>query len=151
MSTWALANGQALRYTGGNQKKEGSLLKKVIPVPDAPKPGGHYSHAVQAGNLLYTAGQIPLDPKTGKLVDGGIEAQTRQVMANLKTVLHAAGIDFSKVVKAHVYVDDIANLSILNGIYAEYFPTDPPARTSVQVAALPLGALVEIGLIAVVD
>jgi len=126
-------------------------MKKIIPVPGAPKPGGHYSHAVQAGNLLYTAGQIPLDPATGKLVDGGIEAQTRQVMQNLKTVLHAAGVDFSHVVKAHVYVDDIANMPIVNGIYAEHFPTDPPARTSVQVAALPMDALIEIGLIAVVE
>ncbi|MCL2563283.1 MAG: Rid family detoxifying hydrolase [Oscillospiraceae bacterium] len=126
-------------------------MKKVIPVPDAPKPKGQYSHAVQAGNLLYTAGQIPLDPATDKLVDGGIEAQTRQVMCNLKTVLNAAGADFPNVVKAHVYVDDIANMPVVNSVYAEYFPTDPPARTSVQVAALPMGALVEIGLIAIVQ
>ena len=125
-------------------------MKKIIPVPNAPQPGGHYSHAVQAGNLLYTAGQIPLDPTTGKLVDGGIETQTRQVMQNLKTVLNAAGVGFPHVVKAHVYVDDIAYMPVVNSIYAEHFPTDPPARTSVQVAALPMGALIEIGLIAVI-
>ena len=126
-------------------------MKKVIPVPNAPKPGGHYSHAVQAGNLLYTAGQVPLDPATGKLAEGGIEVQTRQVMQNLKAVLNAAGVGFSHVVKAHVYVDDIAHMPTVNGIYAEYFPADPPARTSVQVAALPMGALIEIGLIAVIE
>ena len=126
-------------------------MKEIVPVSGAPKPGGHYSHAVRTGNLLYTAGQIPIDPATGQLVDGGIAAQTRQVMHNLETVLAAAGLDFSHVVNANVYVDDIANMPIVNGIYAEFFPADPPARTSVQVAGLPLGSLIEVGLIAAFD
>ena len=124
-------------------------MKKIIPVPGAPAVKGHYSHAVQAGNLLFTAGQIPLNPATGQLVEGDIKAQARQVLENLKTVLHAAGLDFSSVVKAHVYVSDIANMPAVNEIYAACFPEHPPARTSVQVAALPLGAMVEIDMIAV--
>ena len=126
-------------------------MKKVIPVPDAPKPNGQYSHAVRAGNLLYTAGQIPLDPVSWTIVDGGIAAQTRQVFKNLETILTAAGLDFSHVVKANVYMDDIANLMPINEVYAEYFPTDPPARTSLEVAALPKEAMVEIELIAVFE
>ena len=126
-------------------------MRQVIPVPDAPKPNGNYSHAVRAGNMLYVAGQIPLDAATGELVPGGIEAQTKQVFANIKTVLTAAGLDFKNVVKCYTYVDDIKNLPIVNQFYVEHFPADPPARTSIQVAALPKAAMVEIGVIAVFD
>ena len=126
-------------------------MKKIIPVPDAPKAGGQYSHAVQAGNLLFTAGQIGLDPETDQLVEGGIEAETRQTLENLSTILKAAGLDLSRVVKANVYMDDIGNRSVINRIYTEYFPVEPPARTSLQVAALPREAKVEIELIALMD
>ena len=126
-------------------------MKQIIPVPDAPRPAGQYSHAVRAGNMLYLSGQVPLDPVSWTIVEGGIEPQTRQVMKNLETVLTAAGLGFENVVKSYVYVDDIANMPIVNGIYAEAFPTDPPARTSIQVAALPLGAMIEIGMIAVFE
>jgi len=126
-------------------------MKKIIPVPDAPKAGGQYSHAVQAGNLLYTAGQIGLDPETDKIVEGGIEAETRQTLENLGTILKAAGLDFSHVVKANVYLDDIGNRSVMNRIYTEYFPVEPPARTSLQVAALPREAKIEIELVALMD
>ena len=126
-------------------------MKQVIPVPDAPKPAGQYSHAVRAGNTLYISGQVGLDPVSGTIVEGGIEPQTRQVMKNLETALTAAGLEFKHVVKSYVYVDDIANMPTVNGIYAEAFPTDPPARTSIEVAALPLGAMIEIGMIAVFE
>ena len=126
-------------------------MKQIIPAPDAPKPAGQYSHAVRTGNTLYLSGQVALDPVSWTIVEGGIEAQTRQVMKNLETVLTAAGLGFKNVVKSYVYVDDIANMPTVNVIYAEAFPTDPPARTSIQVAALPLGAMIEIGMIAVFE
>ena len=126
-------------------------MKKIITAPDAPAPRGPYSQAVQAGNLLFTAGQLPLDPKTGQIVEGGIEAQTQQVLENLKAILHAADLDFSHAVKVNVYMDDIANRSAINHIYANYFPTDPPARTSIEVSALPMDSLVEMELIALLD
>ncbi|MCL2828467.1 MAG: RidA family protein [Oscillospiraceae bacterium] len=126
-------------------------MKKIITTQDAPAAIGPYSQAVQAGNLVYTSGQIPLDPKTGKLVEGGIEAETWQVFANLKAVLNAAGVDFSNVVKTMVFLTDLANFATVNAIYAEYFPENPPARACIQAAALPAGAQVEIEAIALVD
>lgn len=115
----------------------------------APAAIGPYSQAIQAGNLLFLSGQIPLDPATGEMVAGGIEAQTRQVMGNLRAVLAAAGLDFSSLVKTTIYLVDLGEFATVNGIYGEYFATAPPARATVQVAALPKGALVEIDGIAV--
>lgn len=126
-------------------------MKKVIHTDKAPKAVGPYSQAVQAGNFLFTAGQIPLDPATGKLVQGGIKEQTRRVMENLKAVLEAGGADFSKVVKSTVFLDDLKNFVHFNEIYGEYFPGDRPARSTFQVAGLPLGARIEIELIALVE
>jgi len=133
------------------KQKERYPMKKIITTQDAPAAIGPYSQAVQAGNLVYTSGQIPLDPKTGKLVEGGIEAETWQVFANLKAVLNAAGVDFSNVVKTMVFLTDLANFATVNAIYAEYFPENPPARACIQAAALPAGAQVEIEAIALVD
>lgn len=115
----------------------------------APAAIGPYSQAIQAGNLLFLSGQIPLDPATGEMAAGGIEAQTRQVMGNLRAVLAAAGLDFSSLVKTTIYLVDLGEFATVNGIYGEYFATAPPARATVQVAALPKGALVEIDGIAV--
>lgn len=115
----------------------------------APAAIGPYSQAIQAGNLLFLSGQIPLDPATGEMAAGGIEAQTRQVMGNLQAVLAAAGLDFSSLVKTTIYLVDLGEFATVNGIYGEYFATAPPARATVQVAALPKGALVEIDGIAV--
>jgi len=98
--------------------------------------------------MIFTSGQIPLDPETGRLVEGGIENQTRQVFKNLSAVLSAAGLAFSNVVKAGVYLTDLGDFAAVNKIYAEQFPQNPPARSCVQVAALPGGASVEIELIA---
>jgi len=123
-------------------------MKKIITAEHAPPAIGPYSHAVQVGNFLYTSGQVSLDPATGKKVEGGIEAETRQVLANLKAVLNAAGADFSHVVKATVFLTDLADFAVVNGIYAEAFPENPPARSCIQVVALPAASKVEIEAIA---
>ena len=118
----------------------------------APEPVGPYSQAVVHGGLVFASGQIPLDPETGERVAGEIEEQTRRVIANLGAVLEAAGSGLDRVVKATVYLTDLALFPRVNAVYAEAFTGEPaPARATVQVAALPLGAEVEIDAIAVVD
>lgn len=117
---------------------------------DAPRAIGPYSQAVRAGNVIYTSGQVSLDPKTGELVTGDFSAQARRVFENLKAVLRAGGADFRNVTKATVFLTDLGNFQTLNTIYAEYFGDHKPARTTVQVAGLPKAAAVEIDLIAVV-
>ncbi|MBW2615001.1 MAG: RidA family protein [Deltaproteobacteria bacterium] len=123
-------------------------MKKPIHSDKAPKAVGPYSQAILTGNLVFTSGQVAIDPGPGKLIKGGIQEQTRQVMANLSAVLEAAGTDFSRVVKATVFLIDINDFTRFNEIYSEYFPSDPPARSAFQVAALPLGAMVEIEMVA---
>lgn len=115
---------------------------------DAPAAIGPYSQAVEIDGWLYTSGQVGLDPASGKLVGGGFEAQARRVFENLRAVLGSAGCAFSDVVKATVYVTDLADFGVLNAIYAEAMGDHRPARSTVQVAALPAGALVEIDLVA---
>ena len=122
-------------------------MRKVIYSEKAPKAVGPYSQAISTGNLLFTAGQVAIDPRTGKLVEGGIKEQTRQVMENLKAILAEAAADFSKVVKTTVFLQDIKNFADFNQVYGEYFPSEPPARSTFQVGALPLGAMVEIEMI----
>ncbi len=115
----------------------------------APAPVGPYSQAIRLGGLVFASGQIPLDPKTGKLVPGEIEDETRQVLANLKAVLEAADSSLAGVVKATVYLTDMSLFPRVNAVYAEAFDADPaPARATVEVSALPLGARVEIDAIA---
>lgn len=117
--------------------------------PNAPAAIGPYSQAVRSGDLLFLSGQIPLDPATGQLVPGGIEAQTERVMENLEAVLAAAGGSFKNVVKTTVYLTDLGAFQAFNTAYARFFPDPPaPARATVQVAALPRGALVEIEAVA---
>jgi 2-iminobutanoate/2-iminopropanoate deaminase len=123
-------------------------MKKVIHTDKAPKAVGPYSQAISTGNLLFTAGQVAIDPATGKLVEGGIRDQTRQVMENLRAILTAARTDFTKVVKSTVFLQDIKTFADFNQVYAEYFPSEPPARSTFQAGALPLGAMVEIEMIA---
>ncbi|HEY6211763.1 MAG TPA: RidA family protein [Vicinamibacterales bacterium] len=120
-----------------------------IATNDAPKAIGPYSQAVRAGNLLFTSGQIALDPATGNLVDGDFTAQARRVFDNLEAVLAAAGASFSNVARATVYLTDLGNFQTLNAIYAEYMGDHKPSRSTVGVASLPKGAAVEIDLIAV--
>lgn len=125
-------------------------MKQIISVPNAPK-GGPYSHAVRSGNLLYTSGQIPIDAATGKLVAGDVTTEVRQVFANLKVVLNAAGIDLENVIKTTAFLTDLDDFAAVNAVYAEMFPVNPPARSCFQVSALPLGARVEIEAIAAFD
>jgi 2-iminobutanoate/2-iminopropanoate deaminase len=115
----------------------------------APAPVGPYSQAIAAGGLVFCAGQIPLDPQTGKLVEGPIEVQAERVLANVKAVLEAAGTSLARVVKATVFLADLDDFAGMNGVYAKVFTTDPkPARTTIQAARLPAGARVEIEVVA---
>ena len=124
-------------------------MKALRDIPNAPKPVGPYSPAVMSGGLLFCAGQIALDPQTMQLVPGGVEAQTKQVMENLSAVLKAAGSDFSRVAMTTIFLTNIADGKVVNEIYGKYVSPDaPPARQTVAVKDLPLGALVEISLIA---
>jgi len=131
-------------------KLQEKKMKKAIHSAKAPGAVGPYSQAILTGNLVFTSGQIAIDPAAGKLIEGGIREQTRQVMANLSAVLEEAGTDLTMAVKATVYLSDINKFAEFNQIYSEYFPSDPPARSAFQVAALPLDAMVEIELIATV-
>ncbi len=125
------------------------MSKKVINAAAAPKAIGPYSHAIDTGlGFIFTSGQIPIDPATGELVEGGIEAQTDRVFQNLKAVLEEAGSSLNQVVKATVFLQDLKDFTLMNGIYGKYLGTDSPARSAVQVAGLPKGALVEIEVIA---
>ena len=124
------------------------MLKKQIQTTDAPAAIGPYSQAIQAGDLIFYSGQIPLNPETGDVVAGGIVEQTRQVMANMHAVLHASGRGFSDIVKTTIYLTDLADFATVNEIYGEFFTEIPPARACVQVAALPKGVAVEIDWIA---
>ena len=123
-------------------------MKTIFTAANAPAALGPYSHAVATGNLLYTSGQIGLDPATGKLAGDSIEAQTEQVLRNLEQVLSAADMTFANVIKTTVFLTDLADFATVNGIYATRFPQQPPARSCVQVAALPAGARIEIELVA---
>src|SRR4051794_28491863 len=116
------------------------MKRQIIVTPNAPKAIGPYSQAVRVGDFLFLSGQIPLDPTSGQIVSGGTSEQTRRVMENLRDVLHAGGVDFSAVVRSTIYLVDLADFAEVNEIYGTFFPVDPPARATVQVAALPRGA-----------
>ena len=122
---------------------------EVISTPDAPAALGPYSQALRANGVIYCSGQIPLDPKTGQLVEGGIEAQTRRVLANLRAVLQAAGSDFDRLLQTTVYLADMNEFATVNAICAELYAGAKPTRSCVQVAALPRGAKIKIDAIAV--
>ena len=122
--------------------------KKIIFTEKAPKAIGPYSQAIRTESLVFTAGQVGLDPITGELVEGGIEAQTRQVLTNLKNVLEAADSGLNFAVKTTVFLKEMNDFSKMNAIYSEFFPENPPARSTIAAAGLPKGALVEIEVIA---
>jgi 2-iminobutanoate/2-iminopropanoate deaminase len=124
------------------------MNKEVVSTENAPKAIGPYEQAIKIGDFVYASGQIPLDPKTGNLVEGDIAVQTRQVMKNLKAVIEAAGSSFERVVKATVFLKNIGDFAAMNEVYGEYLGRAKPARSTVAVADLPRGALVEIDLIA---
>jgi 2-iminobutanoate/2-iminopropanoate deaminase len=124
--------------------------KKVITSSKAPKALGPYSVAIQAGMFVFTSGQLGLDPATGNLVPGGIEAETRQALTNLKHVLADSGSGLEAAVKTIVFLKDMGEFAQMNAVYAEFFPENPPARSTVQVAALPKAGAVEIEVVALV-
>jgi 2-iminobutanoate/2-iminopropanoate deaminase len=126
-------------------------MKKIISTSEAPAAVGPYSQAIRVGSTVYCAGQIPLDPKSGQIVSGGIEAQTRRVLDNIGAVLRAEGLTLDEVVKTTIFLMDLADFQTVNEIYASYFKQEPPARSTVQVAGLPKGARVEIEVIAVAN
>ena len=123
-------------------------MKRVIFTELAPKPVGPYSQAIENKGMLFVAGQVPIDPATGKLVEGGITEQAAMVLENIGAILRAAGYDFSDVVKAVCLLDSMSDFKAMNEVYAKYFTSDPPARVAFGVGELPLGALVEIEVIA---
>jgi 2-iminobutanoate/2-iminopropanoate deaminase len=126
-----------------------SMKREVIATKKAPAAVGPYSQAIRVGDFVFTAGQLALDPATGKLVEGGIQEQTRQVLRNITTVLEAAGSSLDKVVKTTVFIEDMGDFKAMNEVYSEFFPNEPPARSTVEVG-LALGALVEIDAIAII-
>ena len=123
-------------------------MKTVISTSKAPAAIGPYSQAIQVGNLLYASGQIPINPSTGSIVDGGIKEQTRQSLLNVQAILEEAGLSFANVVKTTVFLADISDFADMNGVYAEFFSEPYPARSAVAVKSLPKGALVEIEVVA---
>lgn len=124
-------------------------MKKIVSTTEAPAAVGPYSQAVRVGPMLFTAGQIPLDPKSGQIVSQDVGEQTRRVLDNLTAVLKAEGMDFSNIVKTTVFMTNLGDFQTMNEIYATYFKDQPPARSTVQVSALPKGAQVEIEVVAV--
>jgi 2-iminobutanoate/2-iminopropanoate deaminase len=124
------------------------MEKKIILTGNAPAPIGPYSQAVQFGNMLFISGQIPIDPQTGDLVQGSIEAETTQVMINLQAILQQAGMDFTNIIKTTIFLMDMGQFAKVNEVYGKYFTSEPPARETVQVSGLPKGVNVEISMIA---
>jgi 2-iminobutanoate/2-iminopropanoate deaminase len=126
------------------------VKKKVVQTEKAPKAIGPYSQAIQAGNFLFLSGQIPIDPKTGELVKGDIRKQTQQVLENIKGVLESQGLGMENVVKSTIFLKDIENFNQVNEVYATYFPSSPPARSTVEVAKLPRDVDIEIEALAII-
>ncbi len=124
--------------------------RRVISAPAAPAAGGPYSHAIVANGFVFTAGQVGLDPATGQLAEGGIEAQARQALQNVKSVLESAGTNLDNAVKVNVYLKNMDDFAAMNEVYATFFYQNPPARTTVEVARLPIGALIEVEAVALV-
>jgi len=126
-------------------------VRQAVSAPNAAKPIGPYSPAIRAGNLLFISGQVGFDPATGALIEGDISAQTDQVMRNIGALLEVAGTDFAHVVRTTVFLVDMGEFAAMNAVYARYAVDPPPARSTVQVAALPRNARVEIDVIAVIE
>jgi len=126
------------------------MKPEVVATRKAPAAVGPYSQAIRVGDFVFTAGQLAIDPATAELVEGGIEEQTRQVLRNIAAVLDEAGSSIDKVVKTTVFLKDVGDFKAMNEVYGEFFANEPPARSTVEVANLALGALVEIDAIAVV-
>lgn len=126
-------------------------MRRTVHTDRAPQAIGPYSQAITWNGLVFVSGQIPLDPATGKLVEGGIAEQTRQVMANIAAILEAAGSSLARTLRATVYLKDMSEFPAMNAVYAEFFPAEPPARATVEVARLPRDVRVEIDVVAVAE
>jgi 2-iminobutanoate/2-iminopropanoate deaminase len=137
-------------FTQAKSMPKRSKMKKIIATTAAPAAVGPYSQAVEAGSTLYVSGQLPIDPTT-KTMPEGIEAQTEQSLRNIEAILHAAGYSKTDVVKSTVLLQNISDFAAMNAVYAKFYTENPPARVAFEVAALPMGALVEIETIAVKD
>ncbi len=124
------------------------MIREIVQTEDAPGAVGPYSQGTCSKEFVFTAGQLPLDPVTGKFVEGGIQEQTRQVLKNLQAVLETAGAGLDSVMKTTVFLQDMGEFTLMNEIYADFFTDAPPARSTVEVAALPMGARVEIEAVA---
>jgi 2-iminobutanoate/2-iminopropanoate deaminase len=124
-------------------------MKKVISTSNAPKAIGPYSQAIEINGMLFISGQIPIDPTTGKIIDGGITEQSEQVMKNIGAILLEAGYEFKDVIKSTCLLNDMENFAAMNAVYGKYYAENPPARAAYAVVKLPLGALIEIETIAV--
>lgn len=124
-------------------------MKRIISTPNAPKAIGPYSQAVEINGMLFISGQIPINPETGKIIDGGITEQAVQVMKNIEAILTEAGYEFKDVVKSTCLLSDMDNFAAMNAVYGNYYSENPPARAAYGVVRLPLGALIEIETIAV--
>ena len=124
------------------------MKKKIVSTKNAPAAIGPYSQAVDAGDLVFVSGQVPIVPAQGKILEESVAGQTRQVLENIKAILSAAGLELENVVKTTVFLTSMGDFREMNGVYAEYFAADPPARATIEVSALPLGARVEIEAVA---
>lgn len=124
-------------------------MKKAINISNAPKPIGPYSQGLLVNGMLFVSGQVPIDPYTGKMMNGDIAEQTHQVMSNILAIMNEAGMDFSNVVKVSIFLSDMNNFEKMNEIYASYFRNEPPARECIQAARLPKNSDIEISVIAV--
>lgn len=125
------------------------MMKETIQIPNAPAPIGPYSPAIKVGNQLFVSGQVPLNPKTNELINHSIEEATHQVLLNLKALVEAANFEMSDIVKCSIFLTDMGDFGAMNAVYSEYFKVCPPARETVQVSKLPLGAVIEISCIAI--
>ena len=126
-------------------------MKRIISTSEAPAAVGPYSQAIRIGNFVFCSGQIPLDPKTGEIVPGDVNAQTRRVMENIAAVLRAEGLNFGNIIKTTIFLTNLVDFQTVNELYGSYFKSDPPARSTIQVAALPKGAAIEIEVIAAAE
>lgn len=140
---------KAARAARAARPSAAPFKKEVIATPNAPAAIGPYSQGIKAGNTVYFAGQIPIDPATGELVHGGIREQTQQVLKNISALVEAAGATLDNVVKSTVYMVDLGMFADMNAVYSQFFTVDQPGRVTIQVAGLPKGSLVEIDVIVV--
>ncbi|MBN1592641.1 MAG: RidA family protein [Candidatus Coatesbacteria bacterium] len=127
------------------------MPKEIISTSEAPAALGPYSQATSAGGFIFVSGQVAIDPKAGKLIEGTIVEQTRQIMKNIGAILEKAGASYSDIVKCDIFVTDLGQFKAINAVYAEFFESEPPARATIEVSALPLGVNVEIAAIAYVS